>query len=259
MSNLISVVIPFSKASEERKRNLFYAISYYKKNLPNAFIIVAEQDSDTDFESISDKVDSHIKVDTNGDLFNRSLLLNKGFNSSQTNFCSDYIIFADGDCLIEESILKNIENYYQYFDKYFTIPYNDKIFYLSKEETEKVIYNNEGNTGDNITRNLEYVTAGSGGTIILSAKNYYRVGGFDERFKGWGVEDNAFHNKCLSLGLSIYRLEGELVHLNHSSSLRNMKNYENNVKIYNETMNSNNIKEYIDLLGYDHLVRPCIK
>jgi predicted glycosyltransferase involved in capsule biosynthesis len=253
----VSVVIPFSKANDERKRNLFYTIEYYKRNLPNVFIIVVEQDSDTDFGLLSNKIDKHVKVDTKGDLFNRSLLLNRGFNSSQTDFCSDYIIFADGDCLVEKSILENIHEHYHSFDNYFVIPYRDSIFYLSDEETKKFISNKENNIGDNATRSLDSISTGTGGVIILNAKNYYRLGGFDERFKGWGVEDNAFHNKSLGLGLNIYRIEGELVHLNHSNSPKNMGNYENNVKIYNETFSSTNFKEYIDSLGYDHLAKPC--
>jgi predicted glycosyltransferase involved in capsule biosynthesis len=261
MSNLksISIVIPFSKSSEERTRNLCYTIEYYKRNLPSAHIIVVEQDTNTEFESTYDKIDKHILVNTNGDFFNRSLLLNTGFNSSQSDFCSDYIIFSDGDCLIEKSVFENIENYYDYFDKYFVIAYKSNMFYLSESETNKFIHNKEDNVGGNCNRDLESVRVTSGGIIILSAQNYYNVGGFDARFRGWGVEDNAFHNKCIVMGISVNRLNGEAVHLSHKNSPKNMDNYENNVKIYNEICNSSNLKEYIDSIGYNHLVKPCRK
>lgn len=258
-SKSISIVIPFSNTSEERKRNLFYTIEYYKNNLTTASIIIVEQDSDTDFGLLSDKIAKHILVTTNGDFFNKSLLLNTGFNSSQSDFCSDYIIFLDGDCLIEKSILENIKNYYHYFDTYFVIAYKDNMFYLSETETNKFIHNKEDNIGDNFSRDLHSVRVTSGGVIILNAQNYYNVGGFDQRYRGWGVEDDAFHNKCIGMGINVYRLNGECIHLSHINSSKNMDNYENNVKIYNETFNSGNLKEYINSLGYTHLVKPCRK
>ena len=40
----------------------------------------------------------------------------------------------------------------------------------------------------------QYVVNKNGGTgiQILTKKNFYFVGGYDERFVGWGGEDNAF-------------------------------------------------------------------
>jgi predicted glycosyltransferase involved in capsule biosynthesis len=263
MSNLnnkiISVVIPFKNANKERERNLFYTIKYYKKHLPLSKIIVVEQDTDTNFHSLSDKPDIHFKIKTDNDFFRKGELFNKGYNLSQTEYNSDYIIFADSDCIIERSILENIEQYYTYFDNNFVLPYTNKVYYLSKEETIKFINNNEDNVNHNNSKSVEGIRMASGGDIILSAENYYKVGGFDERFKGWGAEDDAFYNKCISLGISVHRLKADLVHLHHPDFFQNYDNYGNNLKTYNEIFTNKDIKEYIDSLGYGHLVKPCKK
>jgi len=42
------------------------------------------------------------------------------------------------------------------------------------------------------------------------------VGGFDERFQGWGWDDVAFHRACHTIGGGQQAVEGDLLHLWHS-------------------------------------------
>jgi predicted glycosyltransferase involved in capsule biosynthesis len=259
MNKVIAVVIPFKASNSERVRNLIYNIKYHKKNLPNCKIIIVEQDTVTDLKSVNNLVDIYHNIQTNNDSFRKAYLFNQGYNIAQNNFAADYIIFLDADCLIEKSILNNIKLYYDYFDKYFVIPYKRKVYYLSNKETVNFINDDQDNINDNENKDLEGIRNASGGAGIISSKNYYYVGGFDERFKGWGVEDDAFHNKCIGLGISVYRLESDLVHLYHPDAFQNYDNYGNNLKIYNEDYGKKKIIDIVNALGKDHLVPPVKK
>jgi predicted glycosyltransferase involved in capsule biosynthesis len=254
----VSVVIPYRYSTNERKRNLFYTVRYYKRFLKDCKIIVIEQDTKTDINEISEIVDVHFKLNTDNDHFNRGLLFNVGYNMSQTLYCADYIIFGDADCLIEKKILENIESYYSYFDNYMVLPFKDNMYYMSEQQTEDFINTQDINTGNNEkTKKLDYIVNIRGGVNILSAKNFYNIGGYDQRFKGWGAEDDAFAHKCSALNLKIYRLDAELLHLHHSYSDKDMGHYTNNMNFLGEYFNTADTKKYVDLLGYEHLTKPC--
>lgn len=53
--------------------------------------------------------------------------------------------------------------------------------------------------------------------IAVGREMWEAVGGFDERFQGWGYEDSSFFHACQALG-GIERLDGECHHLWHPRS-----------------------------------------
>lgn len=53
--------------------------------------------------------------------------------------------------------------------------------------------------------------------VVVPRALWDAVGGFDERFEGWGAEDEAFHAACTALGGS-QRLRGPLWHFHHAPS-----------------------------------------
>ena len=55
-----------------------------------------------------------------------------------------------------------------------------------------------------------------GGTLAIRKDAFFRIGGYDERFVGWGGEDNEFYDRCTTLP---GRRHGYLpfVHLSHAS------------------------------------------
>ena len=241
-----SVIIGFRNAIDDRLRNLNYTIAYYRKHLPEAELIVVEQDSRTD---LGNRVDKHLYINTGNDFYSRSRGFNEGYNVST----GDYIIMADGDCLLDTSFFEKIHNYYAQFDSYFVIPYSNPVYYLSKEETEGFISTGQDNTGNNQTRKTEALKNASGGIGIVSAENFYRVGGFDPRFKGWGVEDDAFNNKCIGLGLQSKRLDHQMVHLHHADSFQGGENYGYNVMVYNTDYAKKSAKDIVRDIGFSHL------
>lgn len=56
-----------------------------------------------------------------------------------------------------------------------------------------------------------------GGVVVVPRRLYETVGGYDERFIGWGGEDNAFAWACATMA-GRTRLEGSAVHMYHVKS-----------------------------------------
>jgi predicted glycosyltransferase involved in capsule biosynthesis len=246
---MFSIIIPFRNNSKLRERNLFFTLNYYKKYLPSAEIIVVEQNTHTDFTPVYDKIDKYLKIKTKDNLFSKALLFNSGYNLSRTK----YIITADADCIIDKNVLENIEDYYEYFNNHFVLPYSNHVYYLSETETEYFINNDESNISQNQNKNTDSIRGASGGIGIMSSVNFYKVGGFDERFKGWGAEDDAFYNKCSVMGVPPYRIPYDLIHLHHPVFYEEDNNYGNNLQTYNDHF-SKSREDFIKDINYKYLL-----
>jgi predicted glycosyltransferase involved in capsule biosynthesis len=89
---------------------------------------------------------------------------------------------------------------------------------------------------------------------MISSENYYKIGGHDPRFIGWGGEDDAFFIKSNNI-LGVVRLNYDLFHLNHPKNLHNAENnpnYKNNYAYYMEYLNGNS-NDIINKIGWNHL------
>jgi hypothetical protein len=51
--------------------------------------------------------------------------------------------------------------------------------------------------------------------VVVPRRLWDQVGGFDEHFRGWGAEDDAFAAACRTFGGDIQRLDGDVWHLFH--------------------------------------------
>lgn len=54
--------------------------------------------------------------------------------------------------------------------------------------------------------------------VVIPRKVWDTIGGFDERFVGWGFEDNAFACAAETFGRSLEQIEGEVWHLWHPTA-----------------------------------------
>ena len=54
--------------------------------------------------------------------------------------------------------------------------------------------------------------------VVVPRRLWDAVGGFDEGFRGWGFEDNAFAAACQTFGPPIARIPGDLWHLQHRTA-----------------------------------------
>jgi len=208
--NNYTIIIPFRCQTEDRKRNLLYVIEYYHKYLKGCDIILVEQDTITDLGNCSSRVFKHIHYVSDTELFLKTTLLNLGFNNRKT----DYIVLADADCIPDSNILLNIKSIEEELKIKYVVPYQE-CYYLTQEKTIKFIEDKQLNESLNdylLPINVFHTTGGVG---IINADNYKKIGGHDERYRGWGGEDCSFYNKCV-ITIGIHRIKGDLIHLFHS-------------------------------------------
>lgn len=210
----IDVLIPYRKASGERLRNLVFTIAYYRRHLPAARIIVAEQN---DLSPLPDGVvvDRHITVPGDPDLFNRSLLL----NAAAAESTAAHLVFADADCLPEVGLLASLEGIAELLPMTYIVPHC-RVHYLLPASTTEFITAERDHDGGVPMADGEASHVTVGGVTFCSAELFQLLGGFDQqRFLGWGGEDDDLYNRCLVSPNPTVRIDSELLHLDHPATV----------------------------------------
>lgn len=95
------------------------------------------------------------------------------------------------------------------------LPYT-RYSYLRKDISDKVMCGYAGNLLKGAAWTIDWSVAGQ---VIIPREIWECVGGFDERFVGWGCEDTAFYIRASSCG-DAGRLDGYLWHLWHPLASR---------------------------------------
>lgn len=152
------------------------------------------------------------------------------FNVGAHHANSQCLIFHDNDLLVPSCYAnETLALFRRGFD---FINLKRFIFYLSKEATDKVISN--GKLEKTLRINTIMQNAEGGGSIGASKQAYYRIGGFDERFVGWGAEDNEFWERALTQNVWEYGYL-PLIHLWHGAQAKKLDIEGSNTKaLYNE-------------------------
>lgn len=142
------------------------------------------------------------------------------------------VVFSRGYQTIEEEkykILEIINNEYNY-KKIYKVIYNKE----NDEEFKKIVFK------DKIYRILHLLKLRSRGSkmvglmFALYKKDYIAINGFDDKYKGWGQEDDDFGNRFFKYGGEVYplSLKGYVLHLYHP--FNKTKEDSPNLKYYRE-------------------------
>ena len=163
---MVSIIIPYRETNEDRKKAYDYVVAYYNKLFPESEIITA----DSPYE-----------------YFNRGPAINKAVKEAK----HDIIVLSDADSLMTPEMLQfAIDN----LDKYsYIVPFLG-IDYLSKESSQLIYENAEDPYSSHLELERTWNNRSLGGINIMKKENFYKVGGFDPNFQGWGFEDTAFSN-----------------------------------------------------------------
>lgn len=140
------------------------------------------------------------------DLYNRSLAFNLGAEKAN----SENLIFHDNDLVIPACY---VESHLKYFSLgYELVNLKRFIFGLGRADTNLL----SSQHSINIAFSPKYVlqNAKGGGSLAITKSAYRRIGGFDNRFSGWGGEDNELWQRAQVL--NIYPFTNlPMVHLWH--------------------------------------------
>lgn len=211
----ISILVPYQSDGGYRDRNWYWVKKRYETLMPNAEICIGNYDNEP---------------------FSRSIAINNAAKLATR----DIFIIADSDIIFDmNQIAKAI---LALCDFTWVIPYSI-INYLTLQQTNRlqkmksdVIINNIGFT-DYVKSNYYNV----GGITILKREHFEKVNGFDERFKGWGYEDNAFQRAMDTLCGPYGRVNNSLWHMYHEPAPQN--NAQDNSNLFKKFYeNSYNIK-----------------
>ncbi|WP_209125693.1 galactosyltransferase-related protein [Alkalihalobacillus sp. BA299] len=211
MLNNVSVLIPFKPDKGIRFHTFKWVLKFYENVLPEIEVCIGE---------------NHDK------LFNKS----KAINTAAKKATKDVFVIADTDIVYNPQII--IQSINLLNNHAWVIPYSKCLDLTEASTTQllkmeprwplpiKVEYN------DRLKRNSTYKSVG--GLIVLWRKSFNIVGGFDERFKGWGKEDDAFKNAMNTLCGRYRRIEAEYIyHLWHPKvGGKGNPNYINNKQLY---------------------------
>lgn len=205
----ISIIIPFRAPSvpDERVRNIEWLKQYWHTHLPGAEVIVGED---------PDKCRA----------FSKAVAVNCGVAKSR----GDVLVIVDADgYLPAESVLHcahEIRNARRRGHRLWFMPYR-KFYRLSNDATKRLlgselrdpyVFPEEIDPKDilNLSDANPSIAHRYGALIqIIPREAFYIVGGWDERFRGWGGEDHAAMRATDTLYEAHKTLPGRVFHLWH--------------------------------------------
>lgn len=205
--NEISILIPYKPNHENREAPFQWVLNFYHDNLPTAEICIGECYSD---------------------LFSRSVAINNAAKQAKGNI---YVI-ADADVVCNPFIINNspellkINSWIIPYTKVLDLTQHCTNILLKKKPTWPIQIDIASKPRI-IGKNLPL-----GGLNIVPRENFEKIGGFDERFKGWGGEDDGFASSMDTLCGPHFRMNENLYHLWHErESTRNNPHYSENLKL----------------------------
>jgi predicted glycosyltransferase involved in capsule biosynthesis len=252
-------LMPIFNLKDERYENFKYVLAKIKEVTDN--IIVVEQvknkrstKSKKFTESLGVK---YLPVLIDDDSIHKSKLINIGTDNIQTEF----VWVNDSDCYLKfQKVIDQLD-----FRHNFIQPY-DVGKYISKEETEKIFngesvqiefaYSKLSETGQHITPGtLYYVSMYGALSFLYNKKAFYKIGGMNENYTGWGLEDNSLCMRMFEYKdarLDIINLSG--IHLYHPRGGYEAEQYNdrtiNNVRFYEEEFNNKSYALHDKLVSY---------
>jgi hypothetical protein len=188
----VSILIPWRTDKGHRERIFNWTEPRWLDLLPDAELVVASD---------------------NGQPFNRARARNNAF----ANCFGDVLVIADADTTVPSSdqLTRAID---LAESGEWVLPY-DVYYNLCREDTEELLRNRPTIPLSEPERwEFRLLTAESG-VLVLPREAFVAVGGYDERFVGWGFEDRAFALALSALWRPPVRLPGYVVHLWHPVGL----------------------------------------
>lgn len=196
----VSIVIPYSPSLNDPLRSELFSFvkSWWNFHFQDSPIVTAQS------------------YNEDGS-FNRAKSRNLAVKAVETK----YMIIADADTICPPSALVKAFDLIRDKIPYasWVLPYANQNYYnLTDECTKKIISNGIKKELPSETQLIyEHKLQSWAGLICLSKSGYEAVGGYDERFIGWGYEDNAFRLALDTLWAPHDRIDSYCVHLWHAA------------------------------------------
>lgn len=160
--------------------------------------------------------------------WHKSWAFNKGICMAN----ADIVVCHDSDILIPNRYAQEIVRHMRYKEIEVAILHRF-LFCLNRGATEQCLSKREVNLNvppERIRQNWQ------GGTLAIKKDAFFKIGGYDERFVGWGGEDNEFFDRCSVLECYTYGYI-PFVHLWHApQNAKISQERERNIKFLKELL-----------------------
>lgn len=208
---MLTVIIPYCPDGGRRDINLSWVHRRISKLLPDAEVITPIQEQAP---------------------FSRSMTCNYGAKQAS----GDVLLICDADMIFDLDLIENglkivhdapwIAPMCQKWD--LTWQASNKLLNMSSDVELKSL-------DMEIARKWGAERCRGGAMLMITKDNYFKVGGFDERFNGWGFEDNAFFLMANAILGEFVETDNVAYHLWHPQSINQYPQLtQNNRELYTE-------------------------
>ncbi|PFG06628.1 galactosyltransferase-related protein [Bacillus sp. es.034] len=197
----LSVLVPYKPDHGPRDEAFRWVKLFYQKYMPFAEICLGHSESK---------------------LFSRSQAINDAAKKAKT----DLFLIADNDIFYDPNLI--IEANAKLKDHAWVIPYM-RVYDIKEESTKKLLKTKPSWPLTFPIQSKVRAHTPNGGLTLIPRKHFEVVNGFDERFIGWGGEDDAFAFSVNNICGKQYRMNKEIYHLWHpNNKQQGNPNYQNN-------------------------------
>lgn len=220
MFNKPNIIIPFF-GDDPWRRQIFKSLFFYYFSVMNNCVLVAPSDG---------------SVPDSRSAARNTLIKNVGDPD-------DVIVIMDADVWVDSTILNEAISLVDSGEKTWAIPYDSSGYYRLNENkgTETLAKLNRLEFNLPRPKVKDCIIGGFksyASCIVMKRSFFYECGGYDERFVGWGFEDDAFREVSITLAGQPWRpSKGHLIHVWHpepNETTWAQPNIEKNVLLYRE-------------------------
>ncbi len=190
----ISVIIPISGVDRWPQLKLVIARLDAQADVALEVIVVEHDPDDELRERLPESVRYFHVPRRLGEPFNKCLAMNHGARSAQ----SPVLAFLDGDCLIPHGQLADIVEKLGLDSGWQAVRPIRFLFLLGETDTRNLI---DGEEVETVVEVSEIQQNNPGLFTCVTRDVYWEIGGHDERFEGWGGEDNEFLERLATRSL----------------------------------------------------------
>ncbi|CAM3874273.1 galactosyltransferase-related protein [Aeromicrobium ponti] len=222
MLEQVSILIPYKPGHSQRDLNFEWIINFYQSAMPEAELCIG---------ICNDKE------------FNKSKAVNLAAQQATRNI----FVIADGDIVYDPSII--VEAVELLKENAWVVPFS-KVINISRMDTNKILRRKPNwplRVKVKAYQVEKYYKNFAGKLNVITREKFLTAGGFDERFYGWGGEDDAFCYAVNTLCGPFKRINGRKVyHLWHPHIVwKNSLNKEKNLRLLNLYKKANGNKDQI--------------
>ena len=262
-----SYILTYRSGNDPARRANLDAVLNWLINFPQFEVIIVEQDRTPTLQGALPLPDARIVFAHNPGPFNKSW----GFNVGARIASTPILGFADADVICASvgeaanAVAREIGA---------VNPYRRLIDLTEAESTEVRsgrfdLVPDRGVGGSMNRTGIQEHIVFCGGIVFFQRNAFAHTGGWDERFVGWGAEDDAMTRKVQRARINAMELDSHVaIHLHHArdnARLRESSHYANNLRLLDQyrDLSDDALKRLcevqLQLSGYREKYRPTVE